>query len=32
LKKGPLGEQNYHDYFKAAEIINWVVIGVIGLA
>jgi hypothetical protein len=32
LKKGPLGEKNYHDYFVAATIINWTIVGAIGLA
>ncbi|MDR0674896.1 MAG: MFS transporter, partial [Mycoplasmataceae bacterium] len=27
LKKGPLGEQNYRDYFQAAIIINLVIVG-----
>jgi hypothetical protein len=32
LKKGPLGEQNYRDYFQAAIIINLVIVGVIVLS
>jgi hypothetical protein len=32
MKNGPLTEKNYDAYFRAADIINWVVIGSIVLA
>ncbi|MDR2369361.1 MAG: hypothetical protein LBD63_01920, partial [Mycoplasmataceae bacterium] len=32
LKQGPLGQHNYHDYFQAATIINWTIVGVIVIA